>query len=258
MATPKQGYRNSQGVKIPSVTTVLSRFKDSGALVQWAYKQGREHENLAMRNLEGPAHLYDVTGKAALAGTIAHDLIEAHILGLPGKRAGRPVCVSVAWEKHATAPKDVLARAHNAYHQFLAWLDNTKLTITHTEMGLVSERYQFGGTLDAIGRDAQGNICLLDWKSSNAVYDDYLYQLAGYSLLLEEMRPELAPENYHLLRVAKETADFAHHYYGELDEEKKIFLAMRKLYGMVSVPRHKRTRQVAVVAATDDEFDDHT
>lgn len=250
MATPRQGYRNLEGVKVPSVTTIIGRFKDSGALVQWGYKQGREHENLAVRGLDAPAHLYDVTGKAALAGTIAHDMIEYAILNR------KPIGAGFDLPKSAEgADWEVIERARNAFRQFEWWREQTHIVITHTEMGLVSERYQFGGTLDAIGTDAAGNIVLVDWKTSNAVYDDYLYQLGAYSLLLEENHPELAPKSYHLLRVAKETADFAHHYYGELDIEKQIFLQMRRLYGLVSVPRHKRVRSSAPASA--DDFNTH-
>jgi hypothetical protein len=229
MGTPKQGYRTADGVKVPSVTTILGRFKDSGGLIKWAYKQGREHENLAMRGLPAPVHLYDVTAKAASAGTIAHDMIEQHVL-----TAGTPafaVSDVVAAARSAGTAEDIITRAENSYQQFLRWLENTRITITHTERGQVSEKYRYGGTLDAIGTDAFGRIVLVDWKTSNAIYGDYLIQLAAYALLLEECALELAPTGgFHLLRVAKESADFAHHFYGELEDQKRAFILMRELY----------------------------
>ena len=33
---PKAGYKNAAGEKVPGVTTVIGRFKDSGALLHWA------------------------------------------------------------------------------------------------------------------------------------------------------------------------------------------------------------------------------
>ena len=229
MPTPRQGYRNAAGEKVPSVTTILGRFKDSGGLIKWAYSQGRKHENLAMRNLPAPAHLYDTVQEAALAGTIAHDFIESYILdhAQEGERFAE------AKAKYAGEAADVKTRAWNAYQQFLKWLSNTNIRITHTEMGQVSEAHQFGGTLDAVGLDADGNVVLIDWKTSNAVYGEYLTQLAAYAILLEEKNPALTPRGFHLLRVAKESADFAHHYYGELEREKRAFLLMRELYGIV-------------------------
>lgn len=206
MARPAQGYKNSAGEKIPGTTTIIGRFKESGGLLQWAFKQGQS----------GVAHLYEERDQAALAGNIAHDMIECDIL----KRTYVPT----------VAPIELLAKAQNAFNQFKEWQEQTRIEIIATERVFVSERYQFGGTIDAIGRDMKGRVVLLDWKTSNAVYQDYLVQLAAYALLLEECQPEWKPEAFHLLRVAKESADFAHHFFGELEDAKKAFVLMRDLY----------------------------
>lgn len=220
MGRPTQGYYNAAGDKLPGTTTIIGRFKESGGLVQWAYKQGREHERLVHQGKPAPRHLYDVVDDAALAGNIAHDMIEAHILG-----------------KEFTSPEvadDVLAKAKNSFAQFLEWREQSRIEIVATERAYVSERYQFGGTVDAVGRDGKGRIVLLDWKTSNAVYQDYLIQLAAYALLLEECAPEWTPQGFHLLRVAKESADFAHHFFGELEDAKRAFTLMRELYKLDS------------------------
>lgn len=206
MARPTQGYKNSAGVKIPGTTTIIGRFKESGGLLQWAFKQGQS----------GAATLYEQRDEAAAAGTIAHDMIEAFILSKP-----QPV---------VTADPTLLEKASNAFKQFCEWQEQTKIEIIGTEQAYVSERHQFGGTIDAIGKDMKGRIVLLDWKTSNSVYQDYLIQLAAYALLLEECKPEWKPEGFHLIRVAKESADFAHHFYGELEDAKKAFVLMRELY----------------------------
>ncbi len=206
MARPAQGYKNKAGEKIPGTTTIIGRWKESGGLLQWAFKQGQS----------GAAHLYEERDAAALAGNIAHDMIECDIL-----KRDRPTFVCDA---------ALLTKAENAFAQFKEWQEQTRIEIVATERVFVSERYQFGGTIDAIGRDMKGRIVLLDWKTSNAVYQDYLVQLAAYALLLEECEPELTPQAFHLLRVAKESADFAHHFFGELEEAKKAFVLMRELY----------------------------
>jgi hypothetical protein len=38
MARPKGGYRNAEGVRVPGVTTIIGRFKDSGGLINWAIR----------------------------------------------------------------------------------------------------------------------------------------------------------------------------------------------------------------------------
>lgn len=267
MPTPRAGYRNAAGEKVPSVTTILSRFKDSGGLIKWAYRQGREHEGLALRGeyqkrlgalcaqdagpqhlgieiaagalLGGnwreplppaPADLYDNVGKAAEAGTIAHDLIERHVLAkLPSGES-----ITTLPESAQGADDETVARALNSYAQFRRWLASTRVEVIATEQGLVSELHQYGGTLDGVGRDGDGAIVLIDWKTSNGVFAEFLFQLAAYALLLEERRPEWAPTGFHLLRVAKETGDFGHHFYDQLDLQKRGFLLMRELYGIAS------------------------
>lgn len=236
MATPANGYW-LDGKRLPSVTTILGRYKESGSLIKWAYRQGREHELLVSQGKPAPRDLYDkdaTTAQAALAGTIAHDMIESFILGKSSEKDAGVVAAEVGL-KHGAGredgpPTEVLQRAQNSFTQFVEWWGNTRLTVTHTELGLMSKEHRYGGTLDAVGRDAKGRVVLIDWKTSNAVYGDYLYQLAAYALLLQENHPELNPQGYHLLRVAKESADFAHHYFGELENEKRAFVLMRELY----------------------------
>jgi hypothetical protein len=208
MGRPTQGYRNSAGEKIPGTTTIIGRFKDSGGLLHWAFKQGQS----------GAPSLYAERDKAAEAGTLAHDLIEAEILGKP--------------MDPFTIETDIQQKASNAFQQFLEWREQTKIEIVATEKSYVSEKHQFGGTVDAIGRDMKGRIVLLDWKTSNSIYTDMLIQLAAYALLLEECDPQYTPQGFHLLRVAKESADFAHHFYGELEQAKKSFVLMRELYDL--------------------------
>jgi ATP-dependent exoDNAse (exonuclease V) beta subunit len=197
---------NAAGKRIPGTTTIIGRFKESGGLLHWAFKQGQS----------GAAQLYEERDRAGEAGTMAHDMIEAAIKGWPTPQ-------------FPGADDELLGKARNAFLQFLEWQTQSRIKIVATEHSYVSEKYQFGGTVDAIGENPKGEIVLLDWKTSNSVYQDYLIQLAAYALLLEECS-EYRPKGFHLLRVAKESADFAHHYFGELEDAKQAFILMRQLY----------------------------
>jgi hypothetical protein len=65
----------------------------------------------------------------------------------------------------------------------------------------------------------------------NAVYADYLYQLAAYGLLWNENYPDHPPVGgFHLCRFAKEQGDFSHHYFPSLDDEAaSLWRPMRKV-----------------------------
>ena len=211
MAHPKSGYRNAAGERIPGTTTIIGRFKDSGALLWWAFRQGEACERGEVTGL------YDKRDEAADSGTLAHEMVEMHIKGSEFKA---PENVS----------EKVLTQAENAYLMYLEWADQSKLEIIEQEMNLVSEEYQFGGTPDAIGM-IKGELCLVDWKTSNGVYPDYLIQLAAYRHLWEENHPDKPiTGGFHLCRFAKEHGDFAHHYFAELDDAWDQFKLFRESY----------------------------
>ena len=213
MARPTGGYKNAAGKRIPGVTTVIGRFKDSGALMWWAFSQGRAAERGEIDSL------YDKRDEAAESGTLAHEMVEAHIAGAP-------------FPDLDLIPPEIAEQAKQAFRAYLKWERTTNIEIIEQEIPLVSEQYQFGGTPDAIG-EIDGELCILDWKTSNSVYPDHLIQLASYRQLYEENNPDRPiTGGYHLCRFAKQDGDFAHHYYPDLSdgwEQFKLFLKAYEL-----------------------------
>ncbi len=207
MSRPRTGYKTADGARVPGTTTITGRFKDSGALMFWAFNQGKS----------GAESLYETTDKAKDAGTHAHDMVEAHIKKLP-----MPDPNGMA--------EDVLKAANNSFMAYRSWESQTSLEILDTEMPLVSERYRFGGTPDAVGL-VNGALCLVDWKTSNGVYPEFLIQLAAYKALWEENNPDKPiVGGFHLCRFAKEHGDFAHHYYSDLFNAWRMFQLLREAY----------------------------
>jgi len=211
MPHPKGGYRNKDGKRIPGVTTIIGRFKDSGALLWWAYSQGQAAERGEINSL------YDKRDEAAEAGTLAHLMVECHIN-------------KENFEPDQDYSEDTYALAEQGFENYLHWADNNNLVIVEQEIELVSELYQYGGCPDAIGYDNSGNLCLIDWKTSNGVYPDYIIQLAAYKQLWEENNSDRITGGFHLLRFSKEHADFAHHYWSELEDAWEQFKLFRKAY----------------------------
>lgn len=206
MGRPTAGYRLADGTRVPGVTTIIGRFKDSGALLHWAFAQGQAAQRGEISSL------YDKRDQAADAGTLAHDLVEARIRKTPP-----PV-----------VPDDETGgMAMQAYENYLRWERSNNIRIVDTEMPLVSEVHRFGGTPDAIG-EIDGKLCVLDWKTSNGVYQDYLIQLAAYKWLIEERTDHKITGGFHLCRFSKEHADFSHHYWSELNEAWELFLIYRR------------------------------
>lgn len=214
MPTPSKGYFNAQGKRVPGTTTVIGRFKDSGGLIHWAWDLGMQGINYN-----------DVKHNAADIGTIAHDMVEHHIKDEP-------------YTPPHDATPEMMTKATSAFNAFLSWFNQSRIEIIATEVQIVSEEYQFGGTPDAIGM-LDGTYCLLDWKSSNGVYQDMLIQLSAYRYLWNECtewgKDKPINGGYHLIRFAKEHGDFAHHYYSELDLAWEQFKLFRRAYDIDKV-----------------------
>lgn len=212
MARPKSGYRTKDNKKVPGVTTIIGRFKDSGALLWWAFSQGQASERGEINSL------YDKRDEASDAGTLAHSMVEAYI-----NFSEMPDLL-----EHSNEVADL---AQQGFENYKEWSENNKMKILYQEVDLVSEVYKFGGALDAIGQNAKGELCLVDWKTSNGCYPDYLIQLAAYKQLWQENNPDQPiTGGFHLCRFSKDNADFTHHYWSELDDAWEQFKLFLKAY----------------------------
>jgi hypothetical protein len=213
MPHPKKGYYVGDQ-KVPGVTTLIGRFKDSGPLMFWAFEQGKAAQRGEIANL------YDKRDSAAEAGTLAHSLVEAHIHNLP-------------LPDLSAHPPEIASQARQGYENYTRWQEDNKIEIVCQEIELVSTKHLCGGCLDAIGKNSRKQLCILDWKTSNGVYLDYLLQIAAYNQLWIENHPDMPlTGGFHLLRFSKEHADFTHHYWSELDEAWEMFLLFRRAYDL--------------------------
>ena len=239
MPTPKSGYYVN-GKRVPGVSTILSRFKASGALIHWAFNipyqgliEARDvlshtldtgDHSRALEFLEHPLENWDyrkVRDTAADAGTCAHAMMEAHIKNDhfdPGP--------------YSTV---VINMAYPAFQAFVSWSKQVKFKVIETEVPLTSKKHLFGGTRDAILIDDQR--ALGDWKTAGDIYPENLCQLGAYGILDEEAGGEV-PGGYHILRFNKQKKPddpvmFTHKYWSQLDKAKVAFLKMRELYELM-------------------------
>ena len=209
-------YKDAAGKRVPSVTTILGRFKDSGGLIYWANQQGLDGNTLD-----------EARNQPASAGTLAHDLAEAHING---------------WdEPEMRASKETIALARTAFANFCKWQEQSRIKFRYTEVSLVSNLHRYGGRLDAIGEGPDGKLAIVDFKTGG-IYGEHLFQCAAYAAMWDENyaeNPLLG--GAHLISFKREAADFSHHYFGDLEAEKETFFTMRKLYDRVKATE-KRTK----------------
>lgn len=181
----KHQFALGDGTPVPSVTAVLANLGwRSEGLIHWAYQLGRAGIDLdeARRGL-------------ATVGSICHAWAAADIQGLP-----QPVI---------EAAPDQIEQAKANYEGYQEWRRGTKLELLGAELALVSARWKFGGRLDAVVR-LDGEVGLLDFKSSKALYPEHVIQVAAYTRLWDEARPDLPLGHWHVLRWAPD-GGYSHH-----------------------------------------------
>lgn len=204
---PTADYHNAKGERIPGNTTVIGSNLgwSKGALMYWAWKEGKEGRDFRQTR-----------DTAADAGTVCHAMIEADIKKKPIERSGNP---------------EVDSKAETGYLNFLEWKKMYGLELISMETPLVSEKYQFGTTIDILARVA-GKRSIVEVKTSNDIYEDMLIQMAAQRVAWDENHPTEKIEALHLLKVNKEVAAFSHHYWDDLDIGWQAFIALRELHDL--------------------------
>ena len=205
MPRPRTGYQLPNGEKVPGVTTILNRFKDSGGLIYWSWEQGKAGKDFR-----------EERDRAADAGTLAHALVEASLKGEDTS------------ELLARADPEIIPGAQQGFQNWLNWRDQTQMVVEPWEKPIVCPLYEFGGTPDTTFM-LNGVRALGDWKSGG-LYVENLLQLAAYHhLLIHDAGIEIKG-GFHLVRFSREHGDFSHLYFTELDDAWGMFLILRKAY----------------------------
>ena len=156
-------YKNEKGKRLKSVTTIINGCLgfNKGALIGWTRKHCLNGED-SLKLLK----------EAGRIGTLAHIMIEEFTNGGVVNLDGY-------------TPSEI-SQAKTAYYGFYNWFANNNVTFHETELKLVSEKYQFGGTFDAIC-EVNGKLVICDWKtSSSGDYQEFLIQLGAYRQLIQE------------------------------------------------------------------------
>ena len=201
---------------LPSVTTILGAIAKP-ALVKWAENTAKAATMDAAADLyydlskiQGavtmPRHTYlrtldrrigqikqteRETQKALEIGSQTHALIEWSLKRALGRVATRP----------ATTPP-----AEWAFMAYEDWAKSVDLQPIFVEQTVWSLEHGYAGTLDLLAR-VNGEVTLIDFKTSKAIYAEYDLQSAAYQHALEEMGHSLPPGGGLIVRLPKVESD---------------------------------------------------
>ena len=164
----KERYRNSAGGVIPSVTTVLNEL-NKPAMIRWANRLGLEGIDVDKQ-----------VDEFADIGILTHYLIMCRLRDeVPDVSEFTPEQLDVA---------------QRCFKKYLDWEEKNPVKCIMAEEPLVSERFQYGGTLDLYGL-CRKRFLLGDFKTSaTGIYQEMVYQVAAYWWLLIENNYRLDPD----------------------------------------------------------------
>lgn len=194
-------YKKKDGTIVPGSTTILS-ILDKPALIHWAWNLGCIGQDYRK-----------VRDQAANIGTIAHYIIECYL-------------IKQEPDLSDYTPNNI-KKANNAFQAYLEFEKRYNLKIIKSELPLVSEKYNYGGTIDCYCM-LNDHFALLDFKTSSGLYPEMRCQVASYQQLLIEHRYQV--DEVHLLRIDKETGEFNHYELKNLEKEWKLFKLLAKAY----------------------------
>lgn len=209
----RRDYQNDY----PSVTTIL------GVLRKIALEYWFKVNTLKFINEE--------SAKGKLIGTQIHDVIQQYI------ETGK-----------AKIETEYAVEVKNALESFIKFTkENPNIKLKRSEIPLTSERYKFNGTIDCTA-ECGGALILADWKTGKAgekevpaIYDEYLYQVASYVYLYNEVN-KTNIENAIIVAVAKDKVAYN---YRMMDKEEidgcfeEVFLPVLRI---LNYQRYKKRK----------------
>lgn len=159
---------------------------------------------------DGKSAHKEVLEDAADVGKVAHAWIEDHI---------KLWLANAATLQSFSQPLPEEPRAANCCKAALDWMQKHSVKWVCTERKIYSKAYKYAGTADGLAYVSSCNnplccphafadrLSLIDWKSSNYLYIEYLFQTAAYQCaIMEEDGVEI--KDRWVIRLGKEDGEF--------------------------------------------------
>lgn len=156
-------YTLDGNIFYPSVTTVLEVYPKGYGYLQWLKDLGNNAD--------------EVVRRAGEQGSKVHDAIDQYLKGF-----------SVHWADSEGRTNYTLEEWQMIL-RFVEFWETHEPIILANESKLVSESLGLGGTIDIVC-EINGEIWLIDAKTSNAIHTSYELQIAAYAEMWNQLNPQ--------------------------------------------------------------------
>ena len=223
----------------PSMTTILGVI-GKPALINWAANTERD---LVM---QAAADLYDdVAGTPKMARPAFLATLSTRLTKVKAHTREMAKAAEIGTQAHAYAewsfrkalgqvvgPEPKLSEpAMYAALAFMEWWQSAGLTPVYIEQVVYSHAHKYAGTLDLVARREDGQLVVVDLKTSKSLYPEHFLQVVGYEHALNEMGHGPVAGGY-VVRLPKVASDpaFEAVEVPPLDTLFPVFLAVRRLW----------------------------
>jgi len=207
-----QGEKLKKKHSVPGVTSFTGMLDKSNALMGWAVKQysqrmdelleeGSYTREDVVRLMElAQDHYKETKQKAADVGTYVHKFCEEYAKQLSGINAYNTVV-----EELGVPPDEMKAKIDEGVQGFVRWVEKEHVQIISAEQLVFSRKFVYAGLYDAI-MQYRGGRFLVDYKTSNGIYNEHYYQLSAYVKAYEEESGNVLDGGM-IIAIAKEDTD---------------------------------------------------
>ena len=151
-------YLTQDNDYVPSVTTYLEAYPKSAQFYEWLKSVGKDADV--------------IRDEAGRRGSNVHSLTE---------RYDRGEEISLLDEHGYIGYK---LSEWNMFERYVEFRKNYETSVIHNELNLVSASLRMGGTIDRV-MQVNGQLLLIDIKTSNSLHPHYWLQVAAYEKLLK-------------------------------------------------------------------------
>lgn len=219
----------ANGQIVFGVTSVVGVL-DKPALMYWSANMGAEFADkclvpgLMIDELNKPAIIEGIktafrkkSKEAADIGTAVHAYLESYL--------------NAGINKKPLPEMPVNPLIRKAIEAFLDWTKANDVKFIASERKVYSRQYGYAGTLDALGY-VNGELAIIDFKTSNGIYDDYFVQTAAYAHAVNEEDGTNITKCY-IVRVPKDGSEF------EVQEDENYLMNFQSFIGCLENYKRK-------------------
>lgn len=201
-----QIYRLKDGSQVAGASTIAKMGESMDFLLSWYHKLGQDGKD--------PKKVVEEAGSM---GTVCHGLVQCYFQGNEGN-----------FDEFSKAE---IEKGTQMFEKFKKVWAEQNLQWLASEVVLVSEEYRYGGTLDLIAYNKDGDLTLADVKTSPRIYGHMLRQIAGYEYLWCEHHPDDRIQKRVIIRLDKKKPELTDvRWLGSMEPHWEIFKKQVALY----------------------------